>query len=144
MIPRRFLIAGVGVLLAIALAVIFRPSGSDDGNATAEPAANVDTGESAEPEAESEEEFESEEAEGRGGAIEAQEESEVTEKRLEALTEAKAAGKFGQKIAATTAPATGWVGSRVLSSTADDWEPAVATERPTAASTSRPVARFSR
>jgi hypothetical protein len=109
--------------LRIVLAVILRPNGSGEGNRTAEPAANVDTGGSAEPE----EELEGE-AEGRGDAIEAQEESEVTEKRLEALAEAKAAGKFGQKVAATTAPATGWVGSKVLSSTADDWELAVATD----------------
>ena len=49
-------------------------------------------------------------------------------KRLEALAEARAIGDFGQKIAATTAPATGWVGSQGLSSTFDDWEPAVATD----------------
>ena len=75
-----------------------------------------------------EDEGEVEGEEGRGGADEAQEESEVTEKRLEALAEAKANGEFGQKVAATTAPATGWVGSKVLNSTADDWEPAVATD----------------
>jgi hypothetical protein len=123
MIPRRFVIAGLGILLAIVLAVVLRPNGSNDSTKTSEPTANVDTGESAEPE-----EFEGVEAEGRGGAAEAQEEAEVTAKRLEALAEAKAAGRFGQKIAATTAPATGWVGSKVLSSTADDWEPAVATD----------------
>jgi BNR repeat-like domain len=123
MIPRRFVIAGLGILLAVVLAVVLRPNGSNDSAKTSEPAANVDNGEGAEPE-----EFEGEEAEGRGGAAEAQEEAEVTEKRLEALAEAKAAGKFGQRVAATTAPATGWVGSKVLSSTADDWEPAVATD----------------
>ena len=58
----------------------------------------------------------------------AQEEAEVTEKRLEALAEARASGDFGQKIAATIAPATGWVGSRPLSSNFDDWEPAVASD----------------
>jgi hypothetical protein len=129
MIPRRYLIAGLGVVLAIVLAVILRPNNSDDGNRAAEPAANVDTGVSAEPEAESEsEEGEVEGEEGRGGAEEAQEEAEVTEKRLEALAEARANGDFGQKIAATTAPATGWVGSKALSSNFDDWEPAVATD----------------
>jgi hypothetical protein len=120
MIPRRFLIAGLGIALAIVLAVILRPNGSDNGNRAAEPAANVNTGESAEAEVEGEE--------GRGGAEEVQEEAEVTEQRLEALAAAKAAGKFGQKIAATTAAAPGWVGSRVLSSNFDDWEPAVATD----------------
>src|SRR6185312_9671886 len=118
---RRYLIAGLGILLAILLAVVLRPH--DDGSVeTTQPAANVDTGERAGSETESEGE------EGRGGAAEAQEEAEVTEKRLEALAEARANGDFGQKVAATTAPASGWVGSRVLSSTFDDWEPAVATD----------------
>jgi hypothetical protein len=124
MIPRRYVIAGLGIGLAIALAVILRPNRSDDGNQAAEPVANVDTGESAQPEGE----FEGEVEEGRGGAAEAQEEAEVTERRLEALAEARAMGDFGKKIAATTAPATGWVGSQVMSSTWDDWEPAVATD----------------
>ena len=124
MIPRRYVIAGLGIGLAIALAVILRPNRSDDGNQAAEPVANVDTGESAQPEGE----FEGEVEEGRGGAAEAQEEAEVTERRLEALAEARAMGDFGKKIAATTAPATGWVGSQVRSSTWDDWEPAVATD----------------
>jgi hypothetical protein len=123
MIPRRYVIAGLGILLAIVLAVVLRPNGSNDSAKTSEPAANVDTGEGAEPE-----EFEGEEAQGRGGAAEAQEEAQETEKRLEALAEAKANGTFGQKVAATTAPAPGWVGSKVLSSTFDDWEPAVATD----------------
>ena len=124
MIPRRYVIAGLGIGLAIALAVILRPNRSDDGNQAAKPVANVDTGESAQPEGE----FEGEVEEGRGGAAEAQEEAEVTERRLEALAEARATGDFGKKIAATTAPATGWVGSQVMSSTWDDWEPAVATD----------------
>jgi BNR repeat-like domain len=123
MIPRRFVIAGLGILLAIVLAVVLRPNDSKDSGRTSQPAANVDTGESAEPG-----EPEAEEAEGRGGAAEAQEEAEQTEKRLEALAEAKANGTFGQKVAATNTPAPGWVGSKVLSSTFDDWEPAVATD----------------
>ena len=126
MIPRRFVIAVLGIGLAIALAVVLRPNRSDDGNRAAEPAANLSTGESSAPEAGSEGEVEGEES--RGGAEEAQEEAEVTEKRLEALAEARANGDFGQKIAATTAPATGWVGSKALSSNFDDWEPAVATD----------------
>ena len=130
MIPRRYVLAGLGIALAIVLAVILRPNGSDDGNQAVEPVANVDTGESAESESEakSEPEGEVEGEEGRGGAAEAQEEAEVTEKRLEALAAAKAGGEFGQKVAATSAPASGWVGSKVLSSTFDDWEPAVATD----------------
>jgi hypothetical protein len=123
MIPRRFVISGLGILLAIVLAVVLRPNDPKDSGRTSQPAANVDTGESAEPG-----QPEGEEAEGRGGAAEAQEEAEQTEKRLEALAEAKANGTFGQKVAATTAPAPGWVGSKVLSSTFDDWEPAVATD----------------
>jgi hypothetical protein len=123
MIPRRFVVAALGILLAVVLAVALRPNGSNDSPKTSEPAANVDTGESSEPE-----EFEGEEAEGRGGAAEAQEEAEVTEERLEALAEARTNGDFGQKVAATTAPAPGWVGSQVMSSGFDDWEPAVATD----------------
>ena len=123
MIPRRFVIAGLGILLVVVLAVVLRPNGSNDSAKTSDPGANVDPGESAEPG-----EFEGEEAEGRGGAAEAQEEAEVTEKRLEALAAARANGDFGQKVAATTAPAPGWVGSQVMSSGFDDWEPAVATD----------------
>ena len=123
MIPRRFVIAGLGILLAIVLAVVLRPNDSKDSGRTSQPAANVDTGDSAEPG-----EPEAEGAEGRGGAAEAQDEAEQTEKRLEALAEAKANGTFGRKVAATTSPAPGWVGSKVLSSTLDDWEPAVATD----------------
>ena len=121
---RRLLIAGLGVVSAILLGVFLRPNGSDDGKRAAEPAANLDTAKSAAP-AEPEELVGEE---GRGGSEEAEEEAEVTEQRLEALAQAKANGTFGQKIAATAAPASGWVGSRVLSSTSDDWEPAVATD----------------
>src|SRR5262245_17039899 len=99
MIPRRFVIAGLGILLAIVLATVLRPNDSKDTGRTSRPDANVDTGESAEPEGA--------EAEGRGGAAEVQEETEVTENRLEALAEVKANGDFGQKVAATTAAAPG-------------------------------------
>ena len=77
MIPRRYVISGLGIGLAIVLAVILRANRSDDGNQAAEPVANVETGESAEPEAGSEGETESgvEGEEGRGGAEEAQEEA---------------------------------------------------------------------
>ena len=41
MIPRRYVIAGLGIGLAIVLAVILRPNRSDDENQAAEPVANV-------------------------------------------------------------------------------------------------------
>jgi hypothetical protein len=63
----------------------------------------------------------------RGGSADVLETDAVTAERLDALTQAKAAGKFGSGAAKTTKPATGWVGSRVLSAY-DDWEPAVATD----------------
>jgi hypothetical protein len=63
----------------------------------------------------------------RGGSLEAQEQDALTAERLSALAQAQATGKFGAKATATTRPATGWVGSRVLSSF-DDWEPAVGTD----------------
>ena len=58
----------------------------------------------------------------RGANPEGQEEDEVTAERLEALAEARARGLFGAKAAPTTSPAPGWVGSRLLNATADDWE----------------------
>ena len=63
-----------------------------------------------------------------GGPAEVEEEAEETAERIEALEAAKAAGKFGQRIASTTNPAPGWVGSRVMNPATDDWEPAVATD----------------
>jgi hypothetical protein len=59
----------------------------------------------------------------RAGIEEAQEEAEVTAERLEALEAANAAGKFGGKVAETTSPAAGWIGSQIMNPTADDWEP---------------------
>jgi hypothetical protein len=67
-------------------------------------------------------------AQSRAPGEEAQEEGEVTAARLDALAAAKASGKFGRKAAATTAPATGWVGSQLLNAATDDWEPAVAAD----------------
>jgi Neuraminidase (sialidase) len=63
-----------------------------------------------------------------GGAAEVEEEAEETAERIDALQAARAAGKFGRRIAATTEPAPGWVGSRVMNPATDDWEPAVATD----------------
>jgi hypothetical protein len=65
----------------------------------------------------------------RAGIEEAQEEAEITAERLEALEAAKAAGKFGGKVAETTSPAAGWIGSQIMNPTAEDREPAVATDR---------------
>jgi hypothetical protein len=67
-------------------------------------------------------------AEARAGNNESEEEGNLTAERLDALAAAKAAGKFGGKAAATTNPATGWVGSRLLNPATDDWEPAVAAD----------------
>ncbi len=145
MIPRRYVIAvlGIGPGNCPGRRPTAEPLRRRKSRA-AEPAANVSTNESSAREAESEGEGEVEGEEGRGGAEEAQEEAEITEKRLEALAQARANGDFGQKIAATTAPATGWVGSEALSSNFDDWEPAVATDpkaRPTSTSSPRATRR---
>jgi len=64
---------------------------------------------------------------GRAGSEEADDEEAVTAERLEALAKAKANGTFGGG-AATTNPANGWVGSRLLNAPTDDWEPAVAAD----------------
>jgi hypothetical protein len=121
----RLRLVGVALVILLALvvgAVVLRARDSSQGDRAAQEPAAAEVGEAAD-EAEAE-------AEGgaRAGALEAQEEAEVTAERLEALDAAKANGKFGGKVAATTAPATGWVGSRILNPTADDWEPAVATD----------------
>jgi hypothetical protein len=67
-------------------------------------------------------------AEARAGNNESEEEGSLTAERLDALAAAKAAGRFGSRAAATTNPAAGWVGSRLLNSATDDWEPAVAAD----------------
>jgi hypothetical protein len=116
---RRYVAAAIGILLAVTLAAVLRPKHQPSRSTRPqEPAA---TGSGRETEAESEGEG------GRAGSGEVQEEQEVTSERIEAFEAAKAAGKFG-KVSATTAPATGWVGSRVMSQGFDDWEPAVATD----------------
>ena len=65
----------------------------------------------------------------RAGAEERQEEAEVTSERLEALAPAKARAGSRRPVAATTQPAAGWVGRRLLNPATDDWEPAVAADR---------------
>jgi hypothetical protein len=67
--------------------------------------------------------------EARGGNPEAVEQVETTDKRLEALAEARANGTLA--VDATTlasAPAAGWAGEFVVNKKADDWEPAVAAD----------------
>ena len=69
------------------------------------------------------------EEEGRGGNLEAVEQVETTEKRLETLHEARRAGTLAVDASTmTTAPASGWAGEYVVNKRADDWEPAVAAD----------------
>ena len=119
---RRYLVAGLAIALTLVVsAIVIRATDSDDNSRSGQAVGAT--------EAETEAEAEGEEEGGpRAGIEEAQEEAELTAERLEALQAAKAAGKFGSQVAATTNPAPGWVGSRVLSSTFDDWEPAVAAD----------------
>jgi len=56
------------------------------------------------------------------------EQREATEARLEALTEARAAGLFGRPRRIAARPAPGWVGERPVDPRTDDWEPAVAAD----------------
>ena len=64
----------------------------------------------------------------RGGSLEAQDEDQLTAQRVDALVQALSRGTFGAPAQQTTRPASGWVGSRLLSLNTDDWEPAVATD----------------
>lgn len=64
----------------------------------------------------------------RGGENEALEQAETTERRLEALAEAKAQGRFGERRRIQRAPAPGWRGAGPLDLTQDDWEPAIAAD----------------
>jgi len=66
--------------------------------------------------------------EDKGAEEEAQEQAETTEKRLEALREARAAGRFGRAQAVVASPAAGWTGEQVMDARTDDWEPAVAAD----------------
>jgi hypothetical protein len=66
---------------------------------------------------------------GSNGA-EGEEENAVSEARMEALREARAAGTFGT-AATNLAPFTatlGWTGEQLLNANFDDWEPAVAAD----------------
>ena len=66
--------------------------------------------------------------EGKGGNLEAAEQAETTDKRLEAAAEARANGTLGvDPTSLVSSPAAGWAGEYVVDRRADDWEPAVAT-----------------
>jgi hypothetical protein len=68
-------------------------------------------------------------ARARGGAEEELlEQRETTERRLEALAEARAAGTFGTPEPVTHVAATGWAGEQVMNPGTDDWEPAIAAD----------------
>ncbi|MBA2571388.1 MAG: exo-alpha-sialidase [Chloroflexi bacterium] len=66
--------------------------------------------------------------EDRGGDEELEEQREGTEKRLEALRQAIAEGRFGSREPLTGAVAPGWAGERIVKVGTDDWEPAVAAD----------------
>jgi hypothetical protein len=63
-----------------------------------------------------------------GLAEELEEHSETIEGRLEALEAAVAAGTVGRIERIQRQPAPGWAGERIVHPTADDWEPAIATD----------------
>ena len=65
----------------------------------------------------------------RGGAQELGEQRETTLQRLDALSLARAQGRFGEAAPLVARPAVGWSGERLLNPTTDDWEPAVAADR---------------
>ncbi len=106
-----------GVLVVVVAAVVLAVVRADDGAVSSAP---KDGGSkvAGDPDA----------GEARAGNNESQEEGDLTAERLDALAAAKASGKFGNKAAATANPAAGWVGSRLLNSATDDWEPAVAAD----------------
>ena len=113
---RRLLLVALAILVAaVAALVVVRATDGDESGRAAENASAATTREDG-----ARAEF--------GGAEEVQEEREETAERLEALSEAKAEGKFGGLVAVTTDPAPGWVGSRLLNRRTDDWEPATATD----------------
>jgi hypothetical protein len=112
---RRFLLVALAILAAVVAAVVVsRARDSGQSGRAAQNASAAETRESG--------------GRAEGGAAEVQEEQEETAERLEALAEAKADGKFGGPVAATTDAAAGWVGSRLLRRGTDDWEPATAAD----------------
>ncbi len=71
---------------------------------------------------------EEDEAADRGGENESEEESELTQERLEAFESAAARGDIGAGIRVVSDPAPGWTGQRLLNPGTDDWEPAIAAD----------------
>lgn len=65
---------------------------------------------------------------GDTGAEELQEQRELTDRRLEALADARAAGAVGRIDRVRGRAAAGWAGERLVDATADDWEPAIAAD----------------
>jgi hypothetical protein len=63
-----------------------------------------------------------------GGAQERLEQRLTTDARLEALRDARAAGRFGRAQAVVAAPAAGWTGEQLMNPKTDDWEPAIAAD----------------
>ncbi|TMK60521.1 MAG: exo-alpha-sialidase, partial [Actinobacteria bacterium] len=63
----------------------------------------------------------------KGGGAEAEDQTQLTQERLDAWRAAKASGTLRVK-AAPAAPPSGWAGERVIGPTADDWEPAIAAD----------------
>ena len=129
MIPRRYVIAGLGIGLAIVLAVDpppeplrrRKPSGRAGGERLNRRERRARSGIRGRGRARSK----------RAAAVRKKPRKRPRSRRSASRRSPRPgpSGDFGRKIAATTAPATGWVGSKVLSSTFDDWEPAVA-DRP--------------
>ena len=56
------------------------------------------------------------------------EQASTTSRRLQALDDAIADGRFGTRQAVTADPAPGWAGEALVSGVRDDWEPAVAAD----------------
>ena len=95
---RRFMLIALAVLVAVAVAaavLVARARDSAQSARTNDRASGAETRESG--------------GRAEGGAAEIQEEQEETAERLESLAEAKADGRFGGAVAATTDPAPGWV-----------------------------------
>src|SRR5215210_2735935 len=103
MSARRLLAAGLVILVAVVLGALAVRANDSSGD--------------------KEEGEEGEESEHKGEpkapGEEAQDEEHLTASRLEALAQAKAAGKFGANVTAATTPASGWAGSAVMSSQDD-------------------------
>jgi hypothetical protein len=68
------------------------------------------------------------EAGGKTAEDELQEQAEKTELRLEALEAARLDGTLGVIEPISRDPAPGWAGERIMNTTGDDWEPAIAAD----------------